>query len=115
MAYAAKDHATLEQLYAAAPSPSAKEMLMAGVDQLESHKASKAIEIFNALLAKNKEAASRAFTDEANYYLALAYLQNKNYTEALILMQTVSADKENPYSEKFPVDYMEKVKKLAGN
>jgi hypothetical protein len=113
IAYINKDHAAVQKLFAAEPSPTPKQMLMAGVSYLETEKPAESVRIFKDLLAKNTAAGTRSFSDEANYYLALAELKNKNYAEAARLMEAVHADAGNPFRDKFSPGYIEKVKKLT--
>jgi tetratricopeptide (TPR) repeat protein len=110
--YVAKNDAALISLYTAESDPAPKDMLMAGIGYLETNRAPAAIEIFKSLLAKNTAAHTVSFNDEAVYYLALAYLKNKNYSNAVELMEKINADKENPYSIKFPRPYIDRIKKL---
>ena len=87
-------------------------MLIAAISYLESNLTPEAVSILKALAEKNTQTTLPAFNDEANYYLALALLKNRNYSEAATLMEKINADKDNPYSSKFPASYTDRVKKL---
>ena len=111
-AYLSHHDADVIGLFRSAGVPETEEMLMAGISCLETNRAPEAITILNSLVEKNTYTNLTAFNDEANYYLALALLKNKNYSEAAALMEKINADTTNPYSNKFPGSFTERVKKL---
>jgi predicted PolB exonuclease-like 3'-5' exonuclease len=88
-------------------------MLITGNAYIETNEPAAAVEVFQSLLAKNKTDNTTSYNDAASYYLALAFLKNKNYAAAAGLMQQIQADKENAYSTKFSTEYIDRVKKLA--
>ncbi|MEJ7610242.1 MAG: hypothetical protein WKF88_03580 [Ferruginibacter sp.] len=111
-AYLTGNYTEVINLYHGETGHTPGEMLIAGIACLETGKASEAIEIFSALRDKGIAENTNSFRDEAEYYLALAYLKNNNYTSAIPLMEKISADKNNPYHRKFTAGYISGVKKL---
>ncbi|SHF45806.1 tetratricopeptide repeat protein [Flavisolibacter ginsengisoli] len=56
--------------------------------------------------------ASSPFAKDAQFYLSLAYLKNKNYSEALGMMRIIRNDANHPYHENISGELVEKVRKL---
>jgi hypothetical protein len=50
---------------------------------------------------------------DAEFYLALSYLKNKNYKVALTLMQQIHSNPNHVYHNQFSDSYINKVKKLS--
>lgn len=111
-AYLAKKYNEVISLFKAKSTKDNGDYIMAGVAYMETNNVSNAIEIFKDLLDKNKAANTGNYNDEAKYYLALAYLKNKNYTDAVTLMQDIHNDKGSAYSNKFSDTYINDVKRL---
>ena len=111
-AYRAHHDADVIVLYHSGAVTRREEMLMAGISCLETNRAAEGVAILKSLVEKNTYTNLTAFNDEANYYLALALLKNKNYAEAAALMEKINADTNNPYRNKFPGSFTERVKKL---
>ena len=111
-AYVQKNYAEVINLYKAGTSAIAIQIMMAGNAYLQTGNTPAAIETFKLLLSQNKAVNTTAYNDDAMNYLALAYLKNKNYNEAINLMEKINADKQNIYSNKFTDAYINSVKKL---
>jgi tetratricopeptide (TPR) repeat protein len=80
-------------------SPIPEEYLLAGIAYLEKNQPDKAIETFQLLIQTNLNSKADYFEDDAEYYLALAYLDNKESGKALPLFEKINADPENRYYE----------------
>lgn len=56
--------------------------------------------------------AGSSFYPDAQFYLSLAYLKNKNYDKSLELMNEIHDNKDHPYNSSISSELIEKVKKL---
>ena len=77
-----------------------KNLFLSGMAYLESGQPSEAISRFENILQKNAAAGSDQFNDEAEYYLALAYIRNGQPTNASALLKTISNKADHLYREK---------------
>ncbi|MEP6710818.1 MAG: hypothetical protein ABJA37_00300 [Ferruginibacter sp.] len=111
-AYTQKNYSEVINLYKAGSAATPIQMMMAGNAYLQTGNAPAAIETFKLLLSQNKASNTTAYNDDGMNYLAMAYLKNKNYNEAINLMEKINADKQNIYSNKFTDAYISSVKKL---
>ena len=111
-AYRAADYAGVTEMYQSTPTPDQQQMLLAGIAYLELNKTQDAINSLLALQQKNISESSNRYNDDATFYLALAYLKNKNYAKAADLMEKIAADKNNPYASRFSATYIQHVKDL---
>jgi len=59
-----------------------------------------AIERFNTVLTSNAATGDNYFQDEAEYYLALAYIASKQPGEADVLLKRISASNNHVYQQK---------------
>lgn len=84
----------------------AKDKLLSGVSFLETGNAAKAITVLRQLIAENKAATKPAFNDEAEYYLALSYVRNKDYDAAIALINSIRANKDHLYHDRFSSAYV---------
>ena len=80
--------------------------LLVGISYLKTDKTAEAINWLNAISVYNPA------KQDAEFYLALAYLRNKNYDEAVRRMEQIHADPNHVYHNQFSEDYINKVKKL---
>jgi len=72
----------------------------------------KAIEEYKKVIAKNESAGTNILKDEAEYYLALAFLHNKDYDHALEMMNKIHNDPNHIYNEKITAKLINEVKSL---
>lgn len=89
-----------------------KDILLTGLSYLETGDLSKAISSFQVVLADADKAKSTVLTDEAEYYLALAFLKNRDYDQAIELMIRIHDNPRHTYHEKFSRRYIRRVKML---
>jgi tetratricopeptide (TPR) repeat protein len=80
-------------------SPIPEEYLLAGIAYLEKNQPEKAIETFKMLILTNLNSKTDYFEDDAEYYLAMSYLDNQESEKALPLFEKINADPENRYYE----------------
>ncbi len=76
-------------------APVPEEYLLAGIAYLEKNQPEKAIETFKTLIAKNQNSKTDFFEDDAEYYLAMSYLDNQESEKALPIFEKIKADPEN--------------------
>jgi len=85
---------------------SQKDSLLVGLSYLKTDKLSEAINWFKAISQQNPT------RQDAEFYLAMAYLRNKNYNEALNLMEQIHSKPDHVYQDQFSDEFINKVKKL---
>ena len=59
-----------------------------------------AIELFKEVMAANAKSGDNYFQDEAEYYLALAYVANSEVDNALPWLQRIRNDENHTYHQK---------------
>lgn len=85
---------------------SQKDSLLVGLSYLKTNKLPKAINWLNAISLQNPT------KQDAEFYLAMSYLKNKNYSEALSLMEQIHSNPYHIYHNQFTDDFINKVSKL---
>lgn len=90
---------------------SIQDVFLTGMAYLETDDFSSAISSFQVVIAELKE-GKPALRDAAEHYLALAYLQNRDYDQAIELMSTINDDPSHLYATKYSNRYINKVKRL---
>lgn len=90
---------------------SIQDIFLTGIAYLEKRDYAKAISSFQVVIADVKD-NKFALKDAAGYYLALAYLQNSDYDQAIELMTTIHNDPSHLYNSRFNRKYINKVKRL---
>ena len=89
-----------------------EENFLAGMSRLELKNIPNAIEDYKKVIALNDAAKTNILKDEAEYYLVLAYISNKEYGSALELMNKIHNDPNHLYHEKITRKLIRKVKML---
>ena len=90
---------------------SIKDVFLTGLAYLEIRDYAKAASTFQVVVADVKDEGS-VLKDAAEYYLALAYLQNSDYDQAIELMNSISNDSSHLYNGRFSSKYINRVKRL---
>ena len=93
-------------------NPGPEELFLCGVAYLETGNAPAATTSFKAVIEKNTAAKTTLFNDDAEYYLALSYLRNKQYDQALDLMLAIRNNPNHSYHDQFSRGFVRKVKML---
>ena len=88
------------------------DLFFLGIAYLKTENLSKAIQSFNSIIDKNKLTKTDTLLDETEYYLALTYLKNKDYDQAIVLMKKIHEDPQHLYNKKFTSTYIRRVKML---
>ena len=91
---------------------SVKDIFLTAMSFLETNDPSRAISNFQVVIADVKNDKNSALKDATEYYLALAYLKNNDYDQALELMNTIHDNSSHLYTKKFSRRYINKVKRL---
>jgi hypothetical protein len=86
---------------------SQKDSLLVGLSFLKTNKLPDAINLLRSISIQNP------VRQDAEFYLALSYLKNKNYNEALDLMQQIHSNPNHVYRNQFSEGYINKVKKIS--
>ena len=110
-AYREKNYAEVIKLNANSVL-SIKDIFLTGMSFLESNDPARAISNFQVVIADVKDDKNSALKDATEYYLALAYLKNNDYDQALELMNTIHDNSSHLYTKKFSRKYINKVKRL---
>ena len=91
---------------------SVKDIFLTAMSFLETNDLSRAISNFQVVIADMKDDKNYALKDAAEYYLALAYLKNNDYDQAIELMNTIHNNSSHLYAKKFTLKYIRRVKRL---
>jgi len=91
---------------------SIKDVFLTGMSYLETNDLSKAISSYQVVIADMKGNKNLMLKDAAEYYLALAYLKNNDYDQAIELMTTIHDNPSHSYTKKFSIKYIKRVKRL---
>jgi tetratricopeptide (TPR) repeat protein len=108
-AYRAKNWADVISLNANSVL-SIKDVFLTGMAFLETNDLSRAISSYQVVLADVKN--DPVLKDAAGYYLALAYLKNNDYDQAIELMNAIHNNSAHFYTKKFSRKYIMRVKRL---
>lgn len=101
------------QFFNGLKAPQAEDCFLAGNAFLSKHQPGKAIETFLTLEQINQNTSSQPFEEDAEYYLALSYLDNKEPGKALPLLEKIHNDANHPYHKKVSAWFLLKVKKTS--
>jgi tetratricopeptide (TPR) repeat protein len=112
LAYRAKDYKKTIELQEQYNSIPLKETFLAGMSYMELANNARAIIAFNRVIAENDSAKTNLFKDEAEYYLALTYIRNKDFDFALDLLRSIKNNPEHIYHEKITGKLIRQVKML---
>jgi tetratricopeptide (TPR) repeat protein len=93
-------------------APKPEEYILTGIAFLESNQPDKAIKTFRELIQKNVDSGTDYFEDDAEYYLAMSYLRNREPEKALPILDKIQADSRDPYNSRISKWFLLKVKSL---
>jgi tetratricopeptide (TPR) repeat protein len=85
----------------------AKDSLLIGLSYLHTDQLTDAIRFFQKIAFTNND-----FQQDAEFYLSLSYLKNKDYDKALPLMEKIESTSLHLYHAQITADFINKVKKL---
>lgn len=89
-----------------------KENFLRAMSYLELGNNPRAIEAFKQVIAKNESSGTTLMKDDAEYYLALTYLRNRDFDLALDLLEKIRANPRHLYHEKVSSKLIRRVKML---
>ena len=110
-AYREKNYAEVIKLNATSVL-SVKDIFLTAMSFLETNDPSRAISNFQVVIADVKDDKNSALKDATEYYMALAYLKNNDYDQAIELMNSIHDKSSHLYSKKFNRKYINKIKRL---
>ncbi len=111
-AYRDTNYKKVVELHSLIGSNSIKETFLAAMSYVELGNNTKAIDEFKKVIAEDETANTNLFKDEAEYYLALTYISNKDYDFALELLRKTRDNPNNPYHKKVTGKLIRQVKML---
>jgi hypothetical protein len=85
---------------------------LAAMANLELNNMNDAIPDLEEVVNANKTSGTPVFQDEAEYYLALSYIRNRDYDLALPLLEKIRDDRDHLYHEKVDRKLVRNVKML---
>jgi tetratricopeptide (TPR) repeat protein len=87
-----------------------EDYLLAGIAFLEKKQPQKAIATFRQMIQNNLDTKSDFFEEDAEYYLAMSYLDNQEPEKAMPYFEKIQADKDNRYHDTIDEWFMLKMK-----
>lgn len=90
---------------------SIKDIFLTGMAYLETKDYSRAVSSFQ-VVATDIKAGKTRLIDTTEFYLALSYLQNRDYDQAIELMSAIRNTKTHLYKARFKRKYINRVKRL---
>ncbi len=111
-AYLEKNYKEVLRIHDAGEDHTPKGEFLCGAAALEVKDNSKAIKCFNEVLDANKQNPKPVLNDEAEYYLSLGYIRNKDYDYALPLLTKIQNDPNHIYNKKITDKLIRQVKIL---
>lgn len=112
IAYRDKNYKEVLRIHDAGEDPTTKGKFLCGAAALEVENNSKAIKCFKEVLENNKQTQQPVLNDEAEYYLSLSYIRNKDYDYALELLNKIHGDPNHLYREKITTKIIRQVRML---
>ncbi|MBL7747107.1 MAG: hypothetical protein JNM19_06745, partial [Chitinophagaceae bacterium] len=91
-AYRQGNYQEVIELHNAKPDRTAGDEFICGAAAMELNNNTIAIKCFTEVLAINTKTGTKALNDEAEYYLSLSYVRNKDYDYALDIMHRIKED-----------------------
>ncbi len=110
-AYREKNYAEVIKLNATSVL-SVKDIFLTAMSFLEINDPSRAISNFQIVIADVKDDKNSTLKDATEYYMALAYLKNNDYDQAIELMNTINDNSSHQFKNKFSRKYINKIKRL---
>jgi predicted negative regulator of RcsB-dependent stress response len=111
-AYRLKKYEQVIQLRDAATEPGIKNDFLAGAAALELNNYALAKQQFISVIEQNKAANTTVLKDEAEYYLALTHIRQKEFANAVLLLEKIQNDPGHTYYAKVKNGLLNDVRKL---
>lgn len=88
------------------------DIFLTGIAYLKTGDPAKAISSFRLILAAMGKGNSSSLKNETEYYMALAYLKNRDFDQSIELMNKIYNDPAHKYHYKFSEKFIDRVKML---
>ena len=105
-AYNEKNFSEVKRIASTGAALQQDDSLITGISFLKTNAADTSIQWLSAI------SPASLVKQDADFYLALAYLKNKDYSKAIDLMTMIQGNPKHVYQRQFPVDFIARVKKL---
>ncbi len=113
--YKKGDFAAVTNAFSQLTAPQPGDYFLNGCAALGNNNAAAAIASLLVLQEYNQQNRTHFYEDDATYYLALAYLQNKELDKALPLFEKIHSDPGHPYHSRVSGWWLRKLQHLAHN
>jgi tetratricopeptide (TPR) repeat protein len=111
-AYREKNYSEVLRIHDAGEDHTPKGEFLCGVAALELENNKKAIKCFREVIDMNKQSTTPILNDEAEYYLSLTYVKEKEYDLSLQLLNKIKDDPAHLYHQKVSGKLIRQVKRL---
>jgi tetratricopeptide (TPR) repeat protein len=111
-AYQEKNYPAVIEQFNNLKTTDQKENFLAGQAFLATSNNTKAIECFKKVLNLNFAAKTSVFNDDAEYYIALSYLKNKQVSDAYPFLINIRNNPQHMYNDKITSSVMRQLKLL---
>jgi|GEM_PF-337711 len=111
-AFRNKEFSKVAELGKGSVQLSQRDRFLAGVANAETGNFTSSIDHFKKLLATNQATNTDTMMAETEFYLALVYIRNRDYDQAVDLMTKIHDNPTHPYHEKISGKLIRKVKML---
>lgn len=105
-AFQDKNYNAVISQYSALDKITQKENFLVALAYIETKEYSSAITAFNAVLEKNSVSKETIFKDDAEYFLAMAYLKNNTIELAMPLFKNINNNNTHLYNDKITNGFM---------
>jgi tetratricopeptide (TPR) repeat protein len=99
-AYQAGNYKRTIELFEQINNPGNRELFITANSWMQLNNTARSIELYQQILNNNKTTAQKFYQDEAEYYLAMAYLKNNETDKALPILTQIADDKNHTYHDK---------------
>lgn len=111
-AFREKNYQEIIRIHDAGEDHSQKGEFLCGIAALELKNNDKAVKCFNEVIDLNKQTTADILNDDAEFYLSLSYIQDKDYDGALQLLNKIKTDPQHIYHEKVTNKLLRQVRML---
>lgn len=99
-AYQKGNYKRTAELFSQINNPGNRELFLAANSFIQLNNTTKAIELYQRILTNNQTTSQKFYQDEAEYYLAMAYLKNNETQKALPILTKINGDTNHTYHDK---------------
>jgi hypothetical protein len=109
--YGKKDYSAVVNVVLNRP-PTPHEALLRGLSYLETGDPSRAVIALQAGVNSHDTARLALVKDQLQFYLSLAYVRNRDYDQAIELMNEINSNTSHTYAKRLNAKYIRRVKML---